>query len=220
MKKPDNEKIYRTIASRYQRETGEQLLREKAMLEQQSPGADTRRLDELVRRGTSRRKKIKTARWTAVIAACLLVLVLVPLWGPLLTKMGQSDSARVNESAAAEAPNGAAASEAQPGQEELIPLHFTLPDNFTVEKAELDNGLSVYHLGDSCRDPVVMQLGYSDAYELQTDGLTQLTVNGQPVYGRSGDAYHLLTFESGGIVYTLTCAYDINTLVPICENIL
>lgn len=213
MKANKNDEIYRIIASRYEEEIGRQLLSEKGMLEQQSPQPDTRRLDELVRRGTRRRRNMKTARWAAAIAACVLFAVLAPLWYPLVSDIRQPDTAESSPSAAEEMP------EAE-GTQELIPLGFTLPENFTVEGVELDNGMSVYYLSDSRKDPVVLQLQHTEADGLQTGGLTELEIGGRPVYGRSADAYHLLTFESNGLVYTLTCAYDINTLVPLCESIL
>lgn len=212
VKKHDNDKIYRTIASRYEQEMGEQLLRERGLLEQQTPQADTRRLDELVRRGTKGKKSVKIARWSAVIAACVLIAVLVPLWYPLLGDLQQSD-------ATGAASNAAGESRAEE-TEELIPLSFTLPDRFTLDRTELDNGLSVYYLGDSGQDPVVMQLRRTGEEGLQTEGLTEIEIAGRPVYGRSDAAYHLLTFETDGLIYTLTCAFDINTLVPLCERIL
>lgn len=215
MKTDHNNEIYRIIASRYEEEMGKQLLSEKGLLEQQSPRADTWRLDELVRRGTRRRRNVKIARWAAAAAACVLFAVLIPLWYPLVSDIRQPDTAESGLTVG-EMPE---ASEGE-GTQEVIPLNFILPENFAVEGVELDNGMSVYYLGDSRQDPVVLQLQYAGGDGLRTDGLTELEIGGQPVYGRSADAYHLLTFESNGLLYTLTCAYDINTLVPLCESIL
>jgi len=209
-----NEEIYRYIASQYEKEMGKQLQAEKGMLEQQWPRTDTRRLDELVRQGTRRRKKVKTARWAAVIAACVLFAVIIPLWYPPVSDVRQPGSADSAGSAAEEQPP------LEEAPQELILLSFELPDNLTVDSVGLDNGMSVYYLSDSGLDPVVMQLRYAGADDFRADGLTEIEIAGKTVYGRSEDAYHLLTFESGGIVYTLTCAYDINTLVPLCEKIL
>ena len=51
---------------------------------------------------------------------------------------------------------------------------------------------------------------------LQTAGLAKIDLGGPDglqAYGTQTDSYSLLTFQRGGVLYTLTCRHDINTLM-------
>ena len=103
-----------------------------------------------------------------------------------------------------------------------MPLPFNLPENFTVAAAKMDNGQSIYYLADTAKDDVVLTMEpVEDAGgDMDTDGLRVFDINGKTVYGRSAGAYSFLTFDEDGVRYTLTCKYDINTLLALSRAII
>ena len=104
------------------------------------------------------------------------------------------------------------------GAPAIIPLSFSLPENLSVADTELDNGQSVYYLSDRYEDNVVMTLEKTD-FE-PGEGLTAIRINGSAAYTRATADYQLLTFRKDGVLYTLTCRYELGTLLKLGEQIL
>lgn len=205
MNKHKDEDIYRQIAQSYQQQSGEQLHRQRQLLEQAPPSEQwpTQRMDAVVRDKTRGNRRRKVIRLTAAVAACFLLVVLAPLMVRLFSTQ-QNDAAKENQAE---------------GIMEIAPLSFTLPDNLSVAATEQDQGMTIYYLDDTQKDPVVMQLESTETAELQTEGLVEIELEGQRVYAAATDSYNLLTFEYDETVYTLTCAHDINTLTGICMSL-
>ena len=103
---------------------------------------------------------------------------------------------------------------------EMIELTASLPANLSVVNQKVDQGTTIYYLEDLYRDDVVMQMNYGELAEQDTEAMKKIEVNGKIIYGQDTRTYKKLVFEENGIVYVLTCRYDINTLLPICEKIL
>ena len=204
MKKYKGEDIYRHIAEEYTKSTGETLQQERDNL---PPGsAASPRLDALVPRRIRTLKNQKILRISGLAAACLLILLVFPL----VRFIQGSNTDKISESQA----------ESQaPSEAELIPLSFSLPANFQVSHTELDQGASIYHLTDSKEDNVVMQMEYADTAEPVFASLKPLQIDGNQAYGLSTADYKILTFVHGDILYTLTCRYDVSTLIDISKNI-
>ncbi len=96
----------------------------------------------------------------------------------------------------------------------LIPLNAALPRGFEIEKQELDRGKSIYYLSNKEADDVVVTLE-EDSGDDWYKSLKQIDLDGTPAYGKSGPDYKMLVVEKGGILYTLTCVHDFNTLVAV-----
>ncbi|MGL6201587.1 MAG: hypothetical protein ACRC3H_21940 [Lachnospiraceae bacterium] len=206
MKENKTENIYERIAKEYMDYNGEMLQRESQSLPP-FPDETVNRLDNRV---ASQIRALKIRRFTrlaGLAAACLLLVLAVPLVY-LLQNTGNMRSAdSSSESAAAES------------SVELIPLSFSLPDNFTVSDSKTDNGVSVYYLADTHADDVVLQLEYTDTATPVFDSLKPVTIAGNEAYGYAAGSFKMVSFIHGDILYTLTCKYDINTLISISENI-
>jgi len=105
-----------------------------------------------------------------------------------------------------------------PSEFQAIPLNFSLPAGFSASEPEVDRTITTYYLQHTDGDSVVIMLE-RDA-PLVTDGLTRLTVQGYgTVWVRSTADYKLMTFKHEGILYTLTCRHDMETLVRIYKSV-
>lgn len=206
MKKHKSEDIYRHIAKEYTEYAGQKLSQEKESLPPEQKDSITR-LDDLVTRRIKFLKKQKMIHLTGFAAACLLLILLFPVFRYIQRDDGKSGNT-ASDSAAHEPP-----------KEEVIPLSFSLPDNFEVAQTEIDQGVSIYYLNNTYDDPVVMQMEYMDTAEPVFNHLQPVHIKGRPAYGLAAADYKILTFVHDNILYTLTCEYDINTLVSISENI-
>ena len=109
-----------------------------------------------------------------------------------------------------------------PGSEdyEVLPLSFQIPARFTVASVEQDVGRTVYHLRDDYLDDVVLTLerpvDISWIYKL-----VEVPVGSGFAFAGGGDGYNLLAIMDydSDILYTLTCRFDVNTLVLLGSNI-
>jgi hypothetical protein len=54
----------------------------------------------------------------------------------------------------------------------------------------------------------------------ETIGLVEIALGSQTAYGAQKDAYSLLTFGQDGVLYTLTCRHDINTLIRLGRGLI
>lgn len=229
MEKGNREELLRQIATRYAQADGERLLAELAGLDRQEGSRITPRLDRRVRAISLQAKRRRYARVAGLLAACLILALAAP---PLLRygwrqdlSSAQSSPAGYGESAARDevAEDEAVVVEEAPaagvGDYAVIPLTFTLPENFAVAGVEQDNARSVYFLSDQRFDDVVLTLERTTRPP-ETGGLVEIEIDGVLTYGISTGDYSLLTFNSGDILYTLTCRYDINTLLPLGRSIL
>ncbi|HBU11373.1 MAG TPA: hypothetical protein DEB31_01165, partial [Clostridiales bacterium] len=128
--------------------------------------------------------------------------------------------APAEDAAAGGMEDGAAAVQEESGSgNEVIPLGFTLPDNFSVTAVEQDVGKTVYYLQDMRLDDVVLTLERSDGF-IVPDGMSEYEINGQTAYGVYKPDYSFLTFESGGLIYEMTSKHDLNTLLELGAAIL
>ena len=81
-------------------------------------------------------------------------------------------------------------------------------------------GQSVYILADRYGDDVVLTLEAKDE-AMNTSGLTSIkTEAGDTVYYKASDRYKLVTFKHNGRLYTMTCRYEMSTLMELSEKIL
>lgn len=199
LEQPSAEPLFRELAVRYA-ETEGRLLRQELDAANSLPYY-TPALDRKIHRLARGRNSGRILLGVASAAACLLAVLTVP---SLLRNSGASDT-----------PPGTSHAGETPA---LIPLSFSLPENLSVADTELDNGQSVYYLSDSYEDNVVMTLEKTD-FE-PGEGLTAIRVNGSAAYTRETADYQLLTFRKDGVLYTLTCRYELNTLLNLGEQIL
>lgn len=233
---PKREELYRQLASRYVETDGQKLKEELAELEQQGVSYVTPRLDKRVRELTGARSRKTILRAVALIAACFVLVLIIPrvldradsgLAAPQSAETAEmeedvAEDEAVEEEATDEADIATdsveeAAPEMAAAAYEVIPLAFALPQNFEVASVEQDNAQSIYFLRDLWQDDVVMTLEYTGE-PLEVEGLTQLELAYGTAWAESNQDYSLLVFEAGGLRYTLTCRYDLNTLLPLAER--
>ena len=170
------------------------------------PEAEARILRVLEDRAQAPRRKHRKGPLIAVLAAAAALLLVVGLLPRLLRGFDNpppADSASSPASAA----------------DTLLPLNFTLPDNLRVASSEWDNGQSIYTLRDTARDDVVLVMEPGSTFAAP-DGFSPLSIDGSTAYARRTRDYNLLTFSAGGITYTLSCRYELDTLIALSRQIL
>ena len=202
-----NDELFREIAGKYIEQYGQALHNEQLALDRQ-PGAfiPTANLERRVRRQIAAGKRRPYLRAATALAACLAIALLLPF--VLRTGQFSPDSPST--------PSTSPSVSASPQPDfAVIPLSAPLPPGFTQSGFEQDNGKSVYYIEDSYMDNVVITLEKTTMPD--TTGLTAIKLGDTVAYGTQSDGYSLLTFQSGGVVYELTCRHDINTLIELGE---
>jgi hypothetical protein len=106
-----------------------------------------------------------------------------------------------------------------PDDRQLISLSFQVPSGFTQTGAEQDQGKSIYYFDDLQGDNVVLTLEKPEV-PIDESSFTELDINDASVYAASREGYQMMTFEKDNLSYTLTCRYDVNTLLRFSEEIL
>lgn len=194
----EQEKGWKALAEGYLEEYGAALCRELEASKQwdalPTPGLDARVREEVA--AVRRRKRSRLRLGGTLAAACLALALLTPFAWRLFRPQETVSS-----------------------HYELLPLSVSLPSRFSVSSVEQDREKTVYKLEHSLRDPVVMTLE-QDGDTSFFETLTPVALGTEQAYGRSEDGYQLLAFEKQGILYVLTCAYDINTLADLGRSIL
>jgi len=234
-----SEDQYKRIADEYLREYGAGLRSELDDMERQPIIRDTRSLDRRVRSGIAALKRPQYMRYTGLIAACVVIALITtlvlrsfpgrvgaPAAGPDMYSPAPSAAPSPSSSAApsaapstppAMAPSGSPPAEAY----EILPLSFNIPGQFSVASVEQDVNKTIYRLNDNRLDDVVITMELSGDIS-RYDELTEIQMGRGYAFASSGNGYNLLALRDDGsdILYTLTCKYDINTLVLLGNNIL
>lgn len=200
-----NEAFFSALAKQYAETDGLRLQQEAA---QSTETPDLSRLDGLTNRSFRKKRNrsaVRTMGYISMAAACVLLLL-----------VGNSILRNINHKTA-EAPsyNDASTEEAT----QLIPLHFTLPQDYTLQSAELDQGESMYHILDPYRDEIILSLK-TGALSPEIASYPISEINGFAVYGLSGEGYALMTFERDGVVFVLSCRSGMADLETLAEVIL
>ena len=199
------DKQFKRIAREYAERYGQALDTERAQLEQDGAPHPTETLERRVMQSVRGNKLLRYQRaFAAVAAVFVLVVVGMQVW-------------RFMDGPASNAPNTAA--EATAPCYEVIPLAFSVPDGFTQTAFRQDYAKSVYSFADIMLDDVVLSMEASTK-PLDTAGLTAIQINGAAAYVSDDQGFCLLTFYQNGVLYELTCRYDINTLLRFGAEIL
>lgn len=206
MKQSNSEDIYKRIANSYNEQLGEILRQENASVPQ-LPNDIHSRLDHHLQKKLRARKIIRFTKIAGAVAACFLLVLFLPLLFRIQDS-SKSPADTAQEHASSEMPEAS-----------LIPLSFSLPSNLSVSNTKVDRGISVYYLTDTMDDNVVMQLEPIDTANTDFSALKTLDIEGKEVYAASTRNFKLLTFIHKDIVYTLTCRYEIDTLLELSKNI-
>ena len=193
----DADRIFRELAERYAQADGERLRGELEGLE--TAAAAYPRLDRKVGTGAKERRSRRLVLGLAAAAACLLVVLAVPVLPGLLKREQASSS--------------------QPASDTAIAFTYTLPVNLTMAGTEQDAGQTIYTLRDSGGDDVVMVLERAELPP-QAEDMRTIRINGAAAYARAEADYALLLFRKHGVLYTLTCRYELDTLLELAKEIL
>ena len=209
----EKEKLLQDLARRYTEGYGKSLLEERANLEQDGDIYPAKNLERRVMRAV-RPRKLRVYLGTAAAMAAILALVVIGSYIlPQARFPGASDSAPPPSDAASDTQASA------PSSSDAIPLSFAVPVGFTKSGFEQDNEKSIYYFDDSMKDNVVLTMEKS-SQSPDTAGMTTLNINGSTAYASVQEGYSLLTFNKDGVLYELTCRYDINTLTLFGNEIL
>lgn len=103
--------------------------------------------------------------------------------------------------------------------EGTIPLSFSLPPDLDIIAIEQDNEKSIYYLSDVMADDIILSLEMGELPD-SPPGLEPLWINDTTAYGLTCADYSLLTFQKDGIVYEMTCRYDMDTLLNLSYHII
>ena len=220
-----NDELMKRFADIYVERYGQELKDEQAWFEQAPSMTEPElRVERRVRGWIAARKRIPYLSMIPVLAACfILAMLFIPrlLISNLLPQSGSPDRAPTSAdepmapSLAEPAPPAPAAPDSTLSESpdfEVIPLSAPLPQGFTQTGFDQDHGKSIYFVEDWYLDDAVITLEKADA-PLDTTGLVEIDIGGVVAYGAQEDAYCLLTFIHGDILYTLTSKHDINTLI-------
>jgi len=193
----NNDELFRELARRYVQAEGEVLERELA--EHPEPVL-TPVMDQRVRKTVRPRHAGKMITGLGVAAAALILIFLTPT---LLRRVGVKSS---DGNSSFSTPN-------------LVLDVSVLPSRLSVAGTMEDHGQSIYRLADSQNDDVVLTLEENRPIIID-NGLMEVAVNGKTAYIKTNADVKLLTFEKNGLTYTLTCRYELDTLLELGKNIL
>ena len=216
-----NEKQYKRIADEYLREYGAQLRAELEDMEQDRVVRVTPSLDRRVKRGVAALKRPRYLRYAGLVAACLAIALLTPVFIRMYTGQPDAQSPGIyappaTDSAGTSSPSPGTSSPSpgtsspSPGTSspsptapppstpappsetyKIIPLSFTLPVQFTVDAVDLDINKTIYHLRDSKRDDVVITLERSGDIS-RYDDLVEIPLGDSIAFASGGNGYNLL----------------------------
>ena len=210
------EEKLKLAAKLYADKEGSSLLAEVSEIERQNVSYMTPRADKTVRDLVEKGRRPK--RRSAVIgvaaaAACVLIMV------RLIS--GVPDISGDTPSLAPEPPGDTPSLPYMP--DEIIPISFTLPADYRVKTADLDNGMSVYKLESGEHGDVVLTMYYeTDAADKEQDfyqGFDEVIIDGTPVHAKVKDTYKLLAFEAEDVRYTLSSADNLGALAAFYRQI-
>jgi hypothetical protein len=207
MKNKLDDTFLKKLAQSYAETEGQKLQEEL----KSAPLYSTPRMDSRIRqRIKAEQGRSFSRRFGVLAAACLacLACLVAGLALPSLLRSGITDP-----------PPGLSSPGDTTGDLTLMPLSFTLPDNLTNAGSSTDQGQSIYYLRDVHQDDVVLVMEKS-GQQPAADGLTPVKINGQQAYAKATGDYSYLTFSRDGILYTMTCRHDVNTLISLGEKIL
>jgi hypothetical protein len=212
MNKKDD--FLRWVANEYVERQGNALKQEAAWVNRDSH-YPTANLERRVMKAVGLRKRRFVATFTAVAAtaACLALMffggrALLQNFRLIRTNPNIPNTPSITEQ-----------TDQTPVDSVFISLSFQVPAGFTQTEMEQDQGKSIYYFDDQKGDHVVLTLEETDA-PIDDSSYTQLDINNASVYAASREGYHIMTFEKDQVLYTLTCRYDVNTLLRFSEKIL
>ena len=203
--------VFGNIARQYAEVYGNVLLSECAEMRRQRvayvmPRADSR-IHPLIKK---RRRKGTVIKIVAAVAAVVVLAISIP---SLLSREKMSDSGASPE-------QDYTTTDTQEETSGIMPLTFVLPQGYAVADSKLDNGQSVYYLDHYEGDDVVLTMEDAlAAADYDYGELGTVYIDGTAVSGLSVPDYQILVFEHGGVFYTLSCKYDLGTIVTLYREI-
>ena len=112
---------------------------------------------------------------------------------------------------------------------EVITLSFELPTDCIVSDVMQDVGQTVYYIKNAKNDDIILTAekstdaggtGRFDKDRLTSAGLVEIEINNTKLYAIAKADFSRFTFQKEDIIYNMTCKYDYNTLVSLCEYVL
>lgn len=193
----------RKMAAHYAEQYGSELLDELAQLEKNEElSLSERRVERRVKSRIAAQKRGSVMRGISILAACLVLAIMLPRF---LNMSKPQQSSPADEA---------------PPVFDIIPLAAELPAGFRQSGFRQDEAKSIYYIEDALLDDVVISLEKS-ALPPETDGLVEISLgrDAPAAYGTQTDGYSLLVFSRDDVVYTMTCRYDINTLIRLGKGL-
>jgi len=206
----NSDKLFKRMASTYADLYGQAQKRDHELLNAQNTRYITPRMDGTIGEIIKKKKKRTTSIWISTIAAAACFVIAVTALSGLWAKQGSLET-----------------EDTAPGDQDsvvmregFISMSFDTGPQYHISDTDYDNGKSIYYVDNTALDNIVMILEKSDEDFKEYQKLTRMSVAGVIAYGIYRADYSLLAFERGGIYYTLTCGYDIRTLIDFAEIII
>ena len=98
----------------------------------------------------------------------------------------------------------------------LIPAGFQIKPEYTVVGTAVDGGRSVYFITDEKNENIVMSLRRGSIPEPAVTHMKSVVLGAVNVYLLYDADYSMALFQKDGVVYELTCRFDVNGLLEFC----
>ena len=200
-----DDEFFKDAASLYIDKLGEDLLKEMASVNSLPiPSTSVNRVSEKIK---AKRRAPMIMKMSAILvpAAACAALFIIYFTLPAMN----SASPRPEAAMASQAPSAVIASETAEAQL----LSASLPVGFNLTKTAMDNGKMICYIKSADNDIVLVMEEWQNIDPSRP--MTQLDVNGTPMYALQMNDYSLLTYKKGDLRFTLTSPYDYRDLIVI-----
>ena len=234
MDEEKNDALFKALADIYVDSYGKTLLNEAAYLKSQNLEYVTPKVDNRIKSIAKNRGR-RTNRTISILAASIVLVLLIPGIISLTNRKGRGSP----DLASSSGPSSPAPSESYDIEEEspfamvplpppsvsqssgsgsnetdeiiLIPLASNLPSQYRITDSRQDLGQSIYYISSTDSDDIVVTLEY-DIGEDWFKSFHPIDIDGMEGYYRNKNDYKILVVIKDGILYTLTCRYEMESV--------
>jgi len=201
------DKTFKEAAALYINKQGEDLLNEAAYIDS-LPFPNIGRVSQKIK---SKRRSSGIRKMSAALlpAAACFVLVIIYLSSRMAVPRNDYSAESVPQDNYSAAYDKTAASETA----EVQLLTAKLPQGFNLTNTDVDNGQTICYIKSANNDIILVMEEWRDIAAARP--MTELDVNGTPMYALQMNDYSLLTYKKGDLRFTLTCPYDYRDLIII-----
>ena len=205
------DRFFEIIAKKYMEDDGENL--RKLSEELNKEAKDLSRLDLRVKKSINRAKSKNYYIASSLVGCALIIFLVVNYSNIFLTGTNEEMSSSDNTKAYSET------TEINKDKEyDIQRVASILPVGYEVSDIDYDNTKTIFYVLNDKNDKIVIEEEKTE--DIKSDGLVRISLQGKEAYGISKADYSVITFKSGDNLYTMTSAYDAQSLIAIGESIL